>query len=171
MHFSSRNVFITVDGKKANLFIQESNKLIFKPSICDCNVIVYAVNDRKSFGVVNICFLNWFTYPRSLDIAVRIREGEKSNSCRKQNRPSQKQRSKPKGITQSSDRSLVILVHSYLLSLGGQKHGHSLRVKIYWNWSMGRFITNIYSFSFCFDIMFPYRDVFSFRSKIKITSY
>ena len=51
LDFSSRNVFITVDGKKAKLFIQECNKLTFKPSMCDCNVIVYAVNDRNSFGV------------------------------------------------------------------------------------------------------------------------
>ena len=129
MHFSSRNVFITVDGKKAKLFIQESNKLTFKPSICDCNVIVYAVNDRKSFGVVNICILNWFTYPWSLDIAVSLlsRLFKSSQELGREKRVilvgnktdlARNREVSPKVLlTQSSDRSLVILVHSYLLSV------------------------------------------------------
>ena len=52
-----RNVFITVDGKRAKLSIQESSNLsIAMPSTCDCNVIVYAVSDRHSFGKPNIWF-------------------------------------------------------------------------------------------------------------------
>ena len=74
LYFIFRNVFITVDGKKAKLLIQESSKLSFTmPSTCDCNVIVYAVSDRNSFGkLLKVLMINIFHFPASLDIAVSL---------------------------------------------------------------------------------------------------
>ena len=73
LYFIFRNVFITVDGKKAKLLIQESSKLTFTmPSTCDCHVIVYAVSDRHSFGKLKLLMINIFDFPASLEIAVSL---------------------------------------------------------------------------------------------------
>ena len=56
--------------------IQESSKLTFTmPSTCDCNVIVYAVSDRHSFGKLKVLMINIYVicnFPPSLDIAVSL---------------------------------------------------------------------------------------------------